>query len=174
MDQKELEKSLDTKFGSFLDKIKALLKGSRGINALTITTADGTVLDFGDQVETAEEIEVGMTATLEGGGTPEGEYPMPDGRTFVFDNGTLTEIKEAEDDTEALKKENEELKKQIAELQAENKTIKESVQAFQKELTEFRAQVKSDIGSFGPNPAPGSGTGQPENRFANLKAKIGV
>jgi len=176
MDKKELEKSIDTKFESFFNRIRNFLKGSINIKYLTVTTADGTILDFGSQVETIEEITVGMTATIEGGGVPEGENVMPDGATWIFEKGKLTEMKKAEDDKdmEALKAENEELKKQLTEIQNSTKGVTDSVQAIQKELTDFKAQIKSDINSFDPGPKPQDESGKPVNRFEGLKAKIGI
>jgi hypothetical protein len=66
---------------------------TRGIKDFTITTAEDVVLDFGTQVETIEDVEIGMTATIEGGGVPDGDYIMPNGEIWTFDQGTLTEKK---------------------------------------------------------------------------------
>jgi len=60
-------------------------------------TADGTWLDFGDQVNSIEEITPGMTATLisdgaNPGGVPNGAYVMPNGATWEFKAGTLTKM----------------------------------------------------------------------------------
>jgi len=91
-------------------KNKTIMKKSkvktRGIKDLTTTTAAGDVLDFGDQVNSIEEIEVGMTAkiianeTNPGGGVPDGEYVMPDRGTWVFVKGTLTEMIEPDPEDE--------------------------------------------------------------------------
>ncbi len=147
MDTKEINKNIDSKFAELLKKI-GLIKGSRA-KALTITAADGTVLDFGDQVESVEEIAVDMTATIEGG-TPDGEYVMPDGKTFVFTAGTLTEIKEAEEeDTEEMKQlkaENADLKQQLSDLQEANE---KAITDLETEVVAMKAQVKSDISTFG-------------------------
>lgn len=158
MNTQELDKKIDSRFTDLLKKI-GLVK-TPGIQALTVTSADGTVFDFGDQAETVEEVEVGMTATIEGG-TPEGEYVMPDGVTWVFAAGALTEIKPAEeeetDEMKQLKAENEDLKQQIADLQAANNT---AITELEKEVVAMKAQVKSDISTFEKGPAPVSGNGE--------------
>jgi len=168
---KELETAIDSKFESFLDKIKSLFKGS--IKNLTVTTGDGTVLDFGDQIETPEEIEVGMTAVIEGGGAPEGEYVMPDGVVLVFVAGAVTEIKpaEAEGETvEALKAKIKELTAQLAEAQTANSELQNSVEQFKKEFKEFRAQVTSDIKTFDPD---NGGNDPPKNLLIPGRPIIG-
>lgn len=157
MNTQELDKKIDSRFTELLKKI-GLVK-TPGIQALTVTSADGTVFDFGDQAQTAEEVEVGMTATIEGG-TPDGDYVMPDGATWVFAAGVLTEIKPAEeeetDEMKQLKAENEDLKKQLSDLQAANNT---AITELEKEVVTMKAQVKSDINTFekGPAPVPGNG-----------------
>lgn len=156
MDTKELDKKIDNRFTELLKKL-GLAKTSK-IQALTVTSADGTVFDFGDQAESIEEVEVGMTATIEGG-APDGDYVMPDGTTWVFAAGTLTEIKPAEeeetDEMKQLKAENENLKKQLADLQTAND---KAITELEKEVVAIKAQVKSDISTFetGPAPTPGS------------------
>ena len=63
---------------------------TKKIKDMTIYTGDAVLLDFGSQVETIEEIEVGMTATIEGGGVPDGDYVMPTGAIWTFVKGKLT------------------------------------------------------------------------------------
>lgn len=176
MNKEQFEKSIETGHNSLLDKLKNLLNLS-GVKALTVTTADSTVLDFGDQVETVEEIEVGMTATIEGGGTPEGDFPMPDGRTFVFDSsGTLSEIKEAEgdDDVEALKQKITDLEAELETANAQATKTETAVKAIQAELVKFKSEVTSNIETFGKEGFVKDGDPQKENRFANLKIKSAV
>ncbi len=147
MNTQEINKNIDSKFAELLKKL-GLAKKSRA-QALTVTAGDGTVLDFGDQVGSVEEIAVGMTATIEGG-TPDGEYVMPDGKTFVFTAGTLTEIKEAEEEEteemKQLKAENEDLKKQLSDIQEANE---QAIADLETEVVAMKAQVKSDINTFG-------------------------
>ena len=158
MNTQELDKKIDSRFTELLKKL-GLAKGSRA-KALTVTAADGTVFDFGDQVESVEEIAVGMTATIEGG-TPDGEYVMPDGKIFVFTAGTLTEIKEVEEEEteemKQLKAENEDLKKQLSDLQEANE---QAIADLETEVVAMKAQVKSDISTFGKASVPQSGNGE--------------
>ena len=151
MNKTELEKTIDNKFDAFLLKIKGLFKG-RTIKALTVTTADDVKLDFGDQVETVEEIAVGMTATIEGGGVPDGDYTMPDGGMFVFETGTLTEIKEPEsdDDVDALKQKIATLEAENEELKSQNTANDSALDDIKVEITNLKAQIKSDLSTFDP------------------------
>jgi len=169
MNTQDLNKTIDTKFESILTQIKNLFKAKM----LTTTAADGTVLDFGDQAATIEDVEVGMTATIEGGGVPDGDLVMPDGGTWVFDNGTLTEMKPPEEEEteemKQLKAENEELKKQLAELRANNEA---AVEGLKEEIVAFKAQIKSDISTFEKGGIPQSDGGQKESRFSDLKPKM--
>lgn len=176
MNNEDFQKSLDSSFEKFWNKIKEILN-IKGIKNLTVTTADDVVLDFGDQIETVEEIAVGMTANIEGNGPASGEYVMTDGKTFVFDSGSLTEIKEPEEtgteEMEALKQENENLKQQVKDKDEEIKQLKEAQGKIEKEFENLKKQVKSDVETFEKNSVQGKQTNQePENRFAGLKAKI--
>ena len=158
MNTQELDKKIDSRFTELLKKL-GLAKKPRA-QALTVTAADGTVFDFGDQVESVEEIAVGMTATIKDG-TPDGEYVMPDGKTFVFTAGTLTEIKEAEEEEteemKQLKTENEDLKKQLSDLQEANE---QAIADLETEVVAMKAQVKSDISTFGKTSISQSGNGE--------------
>jgi len=172
MNKQEFETSIESKFEIIFNRLKKLVTGSQ-VQALTTTAADGTVLDFGDQVETVEEIAVGMTATVDGSAA-EGDYVMPDGRTFVFEAGTLNEIKEAEggeEDVDALKAEIEQLKTDLEAANAKNKVTDEAIEALNKEIKNFKAQIKSDIEGLDPESFERSNPNEKENRFADLKVK---
>ena len=175
MNKQEFEKSIDTRFEAIFNRLKEFVKGSKA-QALTVTTADSIVLDFGDQVETVEEIETGMTATIEGGGVPDGDLTMTDGAVWVFESGTLTEMKpmEEDDDMEALKQENAELKEQLEAANAQAEQTKIAVKAIQKELVEFKSQVTSNIKTFSKEGFNSDDGGEKENRFANAKPIAGV
>lgn len=181
MNKKELESSIETMFDKLVKKIKDILPGARNIQALTVTTADGTVLDFGEQVETADEITEGMTATIQGGGVPDGDYAMPDGATWTFENGTLTAMNAAEpsgDDDEqmkALKAENETLKQQLEDANAKIATLETSINDFNNSLAEIKAQIKSDLSTFDPDSLEtGKGGNGEESRVSGLKPKLGI
>jgi hypothetical protein len=71
-------------------KPKIMKTKTRGFKDLTVITDAGTVIDFGEQVAAPEDIKVGMEATIEG--VPaDGDYVMPNGATWKFENGILTE-----------------------------------------------------------------------------------
>lgn len=116
---KEDVSKLELLIQSVKDSIATMFKPAPKMIVLTATT--GEALDFGE-ILTEEEIAVGVKATING--VPaEGSYVMPDGKTFVFVGGELTEIVEPVDD-EQLKAENEELKAQNQELQNNVETMK--------------------------------------------------
>jgi len=55
----------------------------RKIKNVKVETADNVMLDFGDQAETIEEIEIGMFAMVDGE-PANGDYTMPDGSVWSF------------------------------------------------------------------------------------------
>jgi enoyl-CoA hydratase/carnithine racemase len=125
------KEELNTELGKFeegiLDKIKNFFK-KPDIKALVLKDTAGVELDF--SVDTEEEIAVGVTATANGEAA-NGEYVMPDGSVYVFEAGTLSEIKEPEaegDDMEALKQENEDLKAKVSELETAQNSHEETIQ----------------------------------------------
>lgn len=93
--------------------VVALAKGT--IVNVDVTDANGAIITFPDVADGTMPV-VGDKATVDG--TPaEGEYLMPDGSTFVFAGGELSQIvppNEQEVDVTALQAENEALKAQLA------------------------------------------------------------
>jgi len=111
-------------------------------------------------VETEEQIQVGVTATVNGN-PAEGKYVMSDGRTFVFAAGTLTEIMESEpenkeliQENETLKAENDSLKSKVAEIQAsldeKERNISEMKTNFETEIKNIQNKLDSFLSKF-PN-----------------------
>jgi len=156
MTKDEVNQEVDKKLGKltqFFNKLESLFSP---VKNLKVTAGDGSVLDFGDQVQEEKEIAVGMTATLDDGKQPAGEYVMPDGSTITFEAGKVTAITpKVEDKTEALQKENDALKQEIEGMKAQNLLDKEaltkataSIEDMKKEFTEIKAQVKSDVETF--------------------------
>ena len=176
MDKKELETTIDNKFESLFDKIKALI-GIRNADNVTVTAADGTVLDFGSQADTAEDVAVGMTATIEGGAAPDGDFVMPDGNTWVFESGELMEIKEPEadeDDVEALKQKITDLEAELETANASNQEMKDSVEEIQTEIVAMKKQIKSDIETFEPGTQNSSNQNSSEGDRSPGKPKPGM
>jgi len=154
MTESELDKKLDGFLGKIMEGVKKVF--GRSVEMLTVTTADGTILDFGDSVEEESQIDVGSTATVDGAPAT-GEHVLPDGRTLVFENGAITEIREPEDDVEALKTkiatleaENEKLKSAQAEAETRESEMKTAVDAMKTEFETFRKTIKSDLGMTKP------------------------
>lgn len=106
-------------FDDIFAKITNVLKGKEKIVNKTVTDATGAEILFASVEDDAQEA-VGDTATIDGAAA-EGEILMPDGQTYVFEAGTLTEIKEAEEDAE---EDVEALKQKITDLETENEALK--------------------------------------------------
>lgn len=109
-----------------------------------IQTADGTELDFG-----VEEAEIGKTATV--GGVPaNGEYTMASGEVYVFENGTLTEIRPNADgeDVSALKQANEDLTAKNLELEAKIQNLVNEKEAIQNNIEALKADFKNVVNEF--------------------------
>ena len=114
MNKNEVEEIVSKANESLLDKIKAVF--TKKIMALSVTDAEGNQVNFPD-VEEGTELKVGDKAE----GNVTGDVLLADGRTLVMVNGVIAEIKEKEEvieeepnvELEALKAENQELKKQL-------------------------------------------------------------
>lgn len=96
-----------------------------------VQDATGTEIDF---TELADDdiINVGSMATVDGK-PAEGEYVMPDGSTYIFTGGELTEITEPEDDAE------------VAALRYENKNLKRQLNLVRNEVLSLKRQVGSSF-----------------------------
>lgn len=134
-----------------LEKIQNLLSGKNKTSALVLQDANGVEIDFTDLEDTATP-EVGDVATIDGK-EASGEFVMPDGRTFVFEAGKLTEIKE---EVAQMNEENEQLKEQVSNLEAQNKKLKKDLESAKNEIKNFvseLADLKKDVSSsFDYNP----------------------
>jgi ATP-dependent Clp protease protease subunit len=156
MTSEEFDKKWEEKSNGFFDKIMKLVRGK--VKMITLTTADGTILDFGDAVEDESQIVVGTTATVDGS-PANGEYVLTDGRTLVFENGAVTEIMEAEmeETVDSLKAELAEKDAKIAELEAAKAesdeklvTMTKEVGTLQEDFKKFKAEMKTDLGIQDP------------------------
>jgi ATP-dependent protease ClpP protease subunit len=145
--------------------------GKKTIKNLTTTDADGKIIDFPDLAEDATP-GVGDKATFDGN-PAEGDFLMPDGRTFVFVKGELTEIKEVEEpdasteEMEALRAENEQLKTQLSTATTNFKKLETSVVDLKKQITS-RFEVEDKKNPKKDEPA----TGEVTNRALGLSDKI--
>lgn len=111
---------------SLFTKVLGKFKNAHVFNKV-IQDATGTEIDFTDLADDAV-IEVGAIASIDGK-PAEGEYILPDGFTYVFSEGKLTEIIEPEEDAESetLKKENKNLKRQLNSIRNEVMALKRQV-----------------------------------------------
>lgn len=131
--QKEIKESL-SKMEQIFASVKALFKPKNLIKQ----DVNGVEIDFGEAVQTPEQIAVGVTATIDGK-PAEGEYTIDDGTIYVFKAGTLEEIKQPnsmEVEIEALKAENEALK-------AENALKVEAHAKLKNEFDAFKTESES-------------------------------
>lgn len=164
-------KELDTKMDGWFNKVMKAFKTKPEVKMITVTTADGTILDFGDAVEEESQIAVGSVATVDGS-PASGEFVLTDGRTLVFAEGAVTEIKEGEESVEALKAKLAEAEQKIAEMEAakaeadkEVVTMKEAQSAFEKEFKTFKATMLSDMGLKDPDKKESGESGnEPKSR----------
>ena len=163
---------IDKQFTALIDLVKgkepkkgfnvvALTKGA--IVNVDVTDANGTLITFPDVADGAMPI-VGDVATVDGK-PAEGEYLMPDGTTFVFTAGALTQVIEAgevEVDVTALQEENAQLKEQLA-TQTTN---------YETAIVNLKKQIVSKFEK--PNPAnpPAEPNTIVTNRAEGLTAKL--
>lgn len=116
-----------------MNALKNFFTGSGAKNLEVFTSASETLL-FPD-LEEGQTPKVGDKATIDGKAA-EGEVTLQDGTIYVFVAGVLEEIKEAdgeEDNTED----------RMAELEAENASLKEQLNAQNSKVTELEGKVKT-------------------------------
>ncbi len=164
-------KELDTKMDGWFKKVMKAFKPS--VSMITVTTADGSILDFGDAVEEESQIAIGSVATVDGS-PASGEFVLTDGRTLVFAEGAVTKIKEAEggeETIEALKAKLAEAETKIADMEAakaiadkEVVDMKKAQKTFEKEFKTFKATMLSDMGKKDPDKKDSEETGGPAPR----------
>lgn len=112
------------------------------IKNLDLTLTDGTDI----VVETeSDSPAVGDAVTVDGSPAPDGEHTIADGRTLVTEGGVITEIRdpesEEEETIENVKKERDELKAKLDELQ---NTFTDEVKAMKDELLDLKKNIKSE------------------------------
>ena len=115
-----------------IDKIFKMLNP---VKMLILQDVTGQELDFGSEIETPEQIVVGVSATVSGA-PAEGEYTMPSGEVYVFEGGSLTAI------NQPGVEENAELKKELEDTKIENEILKEEMEIKNKLLVELESKLK--------------------------------
>lgn len=114
---------------------------------LMVQDVNGKELDFGPEIETPEQIVVGVKATVDG--VPaEGDYTMASGQVYKFAAGVLSEIMESAADEpdaekEQLKAELAEAQKQLAEATNKLETVSGEMVKFKAEFSKFKAEFST-------------------------------
>jgi ATP-dependent Clp protease, protease subunit len=114
---------------SLFTRVMGRIKNAH-IYSKVVQDATGAEIDFTDLPDDGV-IEIGALATVDGQ-PAEGEYTMPDGYTYVFAAGELTEIIEPEEEAPAT-----------AALRAENKSLKRQLNLIKNEVMALKRQVGS-------------------------------
>ncbi len=113
-------KTLFSGLAAKLDSVIKLLKPQE-TKALVLQDASGeSEINF-PEVEEGQAPSIGDMATIDGG-PAEGDYIMPDGATYVFSAGSLTEIRPPADESEEvarLREENQRLRGQLSNIENE-------------------------------------------------------
>jgi ATP-dependent protease ClpP protease subunit len=145
-DNMDKQTGLLTDIKNALDKLVSGTKAEAvEVNAMEITLADGMTV----WVESEDGDFVGKAIYNEQGGDPleDGSYALEDGRSLIVAGGIITEIVEAEsedDELEALKAENEELKNELETLRASSEETSKALEA-EKEVNAQNGEAINSI-----------------------------
>lgn len=148
-DNMDKNKNLLDGINDLKSMVSKLVNGAKAeeveVNAMEITLADGMTV----WVESEDGDFVGKAIYSEQGGEPleDGSYALEDGRSLIVAGGIITEIVEAEsedDEVEALKAENEELKNELETLRAANEETSKALEA-EKEVNAQNGEAINSI-----------------------------
>lgn len=164
MDSKEFEAKLKAQEESLLGKIQAFFKKHNVPKNAVLQDVAGNEFDFGDEIEDLEQVEVGTTATIDGAPAV-GEYPFPNGKTYVFEAGVVTEIRDTE--PEGDDEEVEKLKEELQEAKEELEAVKAD---FGKQLKAIKAEFSALKNAYNDEPPvapadPGADPAKLKNGF---------
>lgn len=158
-----------------VNKIKAFFD-EKPQNKL-VQDANGEEIDFPD-LENDDTPSVGDKATIDGSAA-DGERVMPNGETYVFTSGELTEIKPKEDEEDAddseevaalqeevknLKSQLKADKKQAKSLKSDNEKMSNMIADLQKDIKKVKASIGSDFKHDGTKDKKDKGDGA-KSRF---------
>ena len=132
-----------------INGLKNLFADAPKVKNIILTEATGKEIEF-PELEDESQIAVGVTANIDGA-PANGEFVMAggmhDGKTLVFEAGKLTEIKEPAPETneemEALVAENKLLKEQIEAQNAFRKNAEKQINEMTAQIAEFKNLVKT-------------------------------
>jgi ATP-dependent protease ClpP protease subunit len=126
--------NMDKKKENILNKILEIFKNEPSIKNLIVYSDTNSEIDFYELNE-GDVVKVGDKAKI-GDSDANGEVKTASGETYIFENGILLEVKEAE---AQASKEVEELKNEIAELKSQLSTINNSLVEITNHNNEFKA-----------------------------------
>jgi ATP-dependent protease ClpP protease subunit len=142
MTEKEVKQELSG-IKKVLEEVKAYFTKPK---ALMLQDVNGVEINM-PEIETIEQLSTGVTATIDGA-PANGEYVLDTGEVLVFENGSLTEIKEGENEIEQLRLENENLKKQLEELNAKAKEKESEIEELRVNATAKVEEVTKKFNEF--------------------------
>jgi ATP-dependent Clp protease, protease subunit len=135
-------------FTKLFEKVDAIFsKVNVTVKNIVLQDANGVEVEFPDVAEGETPIVGESTATVDGQ-PAEGEYLMPDGQTYIFVGGVLTEIVEVQEDEQASKIA--ELEKQLADAKAEIEAKNAALTEASNVVATLKKEIKS---SFVAKPA---------------------
>lgn len=152
--ENNMSKELLNETKSILSTIKSLVgklaREAPKAKALEINTTSGEVLTF--ETDETEEYKEGDAVTMDGEPAHDGDYVLTDGNTVTVKDGlieavTVTETETEDGEMSALKKENAELKNQLAEQATVNAEIKTQL-AFLAKNTTSKYTPKAEAPKF--------------------------
>ncbi len=112
---------------------------------LVLQDVNGIEIDFGDTIETVEQIVVGTEAKVEGK-PAEGEYILQDGTKYTFAAGKVQSIDSPEIPvSEELKIENEELKADLEKEKQQTMKLTQQLKDSEKKFSEMKMKFESEI-----------------------------
>ena len=140
------QKGMFTKLFEKVDAIFSKVNVSN-VKNIVLQDANGVEVEFPDVADGEQPI-VGESIAMVDGQPAEGEFLMPDGQTYVFVGGVLTEIMPAEVDDNAEKIAD--LEKQLADAKAEIEAKNEALAEASNVVVTLKKEIKS---SFEAKPA---------------------
>lgn len=156
-----LDEKLKAHEDSIMQRIQNFFKGGTPapVKNAILQDVTGAEFDFGDSVETIDDVEVGTTATVDGSPAV-GEYVFANGKTYVFEAGVVTQIIDPAEEAEDLKEEVEALKTEIQNKAKEIKTLRAH---YEGKLNAIKNEFNALKNQYNPEPptAPGAPAGDP-------------
>lgn len=145
-----MENKIEKMFNALMDKIEKALNPKNMIEA---PLEDGTIVII--DTEDPADLE-GKSITINGEKAPNGPHRLADGRVITVEDGVIVSVgggdngdseveakKKEEDEYAALRKENEELKSQLAAIQAAKNEAEQNVKAANKKVNDLTVNFKA-------------------------------